>query len=278
MLTMKSIARVACCLLLPMASVATQAQDLIFSAPPRGAIDAESATYQPIAKYLSQTIGKKIIYKHPGNWLTYQKQMQEGNYDLVFDGPHFVSWRTVHTRHEPLVKLPGLLVFVVITRKDNTHKALENLKGRTVCGFAPPNLATLTLFDQFPNPAQQPVLINVKSFGEAYKGVIGGKCNAAVMRDKMFAKLNKGKDLAQTIFTSAGVANQAFSAGPKIEHADRQKIIDALRSDRGMSTMEKFHARFNKQGKPLQTTSKTDYQNLDKLLKDVWGFGGANVP
>lgn len=270
---MKSIAQAICCLLLAMVSVAAQAKDLVFSAPPRGTIGAESATYKPIAEHLSQAIGKKIVYKHPGNWLTYQKQMQEGDYDLVFDGPHFVSWRIVHTQHEPLVKLPGQLVFVVITDKDNAQvKTLGNLKGRTVCGFAPPNLATLTLFQQFSNPAQQPVLINVKSFGDAYKGVIGGKCNAAVMRDKMFAKLNKEKNLAKAIFTSSGVANQTFSAGPKIEHADRQKIIDALRSDQGMSKMEKFHSRFNKKGQPLQSVSRTDYLNLDKLLKDVWGF------
>ena len=75
------------------------ANEYIFSAPPRGSAEKETKVYKPIAAYLSKMLGKKIVYQHPGNWLSYQQNMQLGRYDLVFDGPHFVSWRILKTNH-----------------------------------------------------------------------------------------------------------------------------------------------------------------------------------
>ncbi|MBE9516840.1 MAG: hypothetical protein IME93_07655, partial [Proteobacteria bacterium] len=72
---------------------AMSADRFIFSAPPRGAVADETKVYKPIAHYLSKALGKTITYQHPGDWLSYQANMQKGAYDLIFDGPHFASWR-----------------------------------------------------------------------------------------------------------------------------------------------------------------------------------------
>lgn len=254
-----------------------QAQGFVFSAPPRGPVAKESAVYKPIADYLSAVLKKKVIYEHPGNWLTYQKEMQQGRYDLVFDGPHFVSWRMAAVQHEPLVKLPGKLAFTVITRKDNTSiQKVEQLRGRTVCGLAPPNLATLTLYSLFPNPARQPIVKEVKSFPEAYKQTMKGKCTAAVMRDKMFFKLDKKNPRGRIIIHTKGIANQAFSAGPRFSAEDKQRIVGALLDPGAKQKMKAFHARFNKKGKPLQRATREEYHAHAKLLKDVWGFDIAS--
>lgn len=108
--------------LLPLALIASRAsadEEYIFSAPPREIGESESDVYLPIADYLSKATGKKIVYQGSNNWLSYQDKMREGAYDLVFDGPHFVSWRMARLQHVPLVKLAGDLTFVVIVRKDN---------------------------------------------------------------------------------------------------------------------------------------------------------------
>lgn len=261
-------------------SVSAYGSQYTFSAPPRGAADKEAQVYKPIAEYLSRVTGKTIVYKHPGDWLTYQNDMRTGAYDIVFDGPHFVSWRMARVQHEPLVSLPGKLAFVVVTGKDNQRlQSIEDLAGRAVCGLAPPNLATLSLYSLFPNPVRQPVVTEVKSFKHGYQAAMAGKkCSAAVMRDKAFAKLDKEGKKGRVIFKTGGIANQAFSAGPRFSAQDKEKIVQALLEPKaGSNELKAFFARFNKKNKPMMRATAEQYQAHAVLLKDVWGFDLAQA-
>jgi hypothetical protein len=62
-----------------------------------------------------------VRYEHPGNWLHYQRNLRNDMYDIVFDGPHFASWRMEHLEHDMLVKLPGNLQFYLLTGADNDN-------------------------------------------------------------------------------------------------------------------------------------------------------------
>lgn len=258
-------------LLLGFALSAAAAEEYIFTAPPRDDGRSEADVYEPIAQYLSAATGKKIVYRHYDNWLSYQSEMRKGTYDLVFDGPHFISWRMAKMQHEPLVKLPGKLAFVVVTKKDNTQiESMKNIAGRTVCGLAPPNLATLTMQAQFDNPAREPIVVEVKSFKEAYEGLFKGRCVAAVLRDSIHKDLDKDQ-ATRVIFRSDGVANQAFSAGPRFTPQDKEKITRALLAPEAKVKLTVFFERYNKD-KDLLKASHEEYANLAHLLKGVWGF------
>lgn len=276
---MHSIHKLLLALVLGVSSMMLSAQgfaadEYIFSAPPRGNPENETRVYAPIAKYLSIVLDQKIVYQHPGNWLSYQNDMQKGKYDLVFDGPHFVSWRIIKTNHVPLVKLPGNLAFIVMVSKKNKDiKSYKDLKGRTVCALAPPNLATLTLYSLFPNPVRQPLIVTVDNFTKGYgKALKAHQCVAAIMRDKIFNKLDKKNKAGRVIFRSRGITNQAFSAGPRFTPKQKVKLTAALLSRSAVGNMKAFHKRFNKKGMPILPASKEDFQGLALLLKDVWGF------
>lgn len=181
--------------------VASAAEIYVLTAPPRDSGEREADAYEPIAQYLSSTIGKKIEYRNYDNWLTYQDRMRRGEYDIVFDGPAFIGWRMVKLSHEPVARLAGKLAFVVVIRKDNDKiDSVKDLAGRTICGLAPPNLATLTVLGQFDNPARQPLVIEVKSFNDAYIGMASGKCTAAILRDNAFARLDKEKGIGKVVY------------------------------------------------------------------------------
>jgi hypothetical protein len=63
----------------------------------------------------------------------------------VFDGAASIGWRMAKLGHEPVARLAGKLAFLVAARKDNDKiNSVKDLTDRTVCGLAPPNLATLT--------------------------------------------------------------------------------------------------------------------------------------
>jgi len=253
------------------AAVSAAGKIYVFSAPPRGTEGQEREVYEPIARYLSKATGEHIVYKYPDNWLNYQNQMQQGKYDLVFDGPHFIGWRIDKVGHQPLAKLPGYLAFVVMAKNDDMK--LDGLAGHRVCGLAPPNLATLTMYKQFPNPMRQPQVKEVKSFAMAYRDVMDQKCDAAVMRDKMYQKLTaKAETKGKVIWSSKSISNQGFSAGPRFSAQAKQKITTALLSADAQEPMAKFFDRFSKNNKKLVNATAEEYAGLGSLLKDVWGF------
>ena len=134
---------------------------------------------------------------------------------------------------------------------------------------------SVDLYSLFPNPVRQPLVVAVKSFPNGYEKSVKGECVAAVMRDKMFNKLNKKKKEGRVIFHSKGVANQAFTAGPRFSPKQKEILTKALLSKEAVGQMQAFHKRFNKKGKPILPAKEQDFAGLALLLKDVWGFSLA---
>ena len=253
------------------------AADYVFTAPPRDSGGDESEVYKPVADYLSAVTGKRIVYQYVDNWLTYQDKMRKGEYDVVFDGPHFLSWRMAKLQHEPIAKLPGKLVFATIVKKENERiNAMKDLAGRPVCGLAPPNLATLTLNAQFDNPSRQPLILEVKSFKEAYDGVVSGKCLAASLPVGAMKNLDQQKQAVKIIYQSDGVPNQGFSAGARFTAEDKAKMAAALLLPEAQQKMSKFFETWNK-GKELAAASRGEYESVVTLLKDTYGFDVTRV-
>jgi ABC-type phosphate/phosphonate transport system substrate-binding protein len=243
----------------------------IFSAPPRGNVAEETAYYQPIVDFLTKATGKKFIYQHSDNWLTYQTNMQKDVYDLVFDGPHFVSWRLSHRGHEPLVKIPGDFIFVFLSRKDDAHiQSLNDLAGRKVCGEAPPNQGTLRLYSMFPNAARQPVLVAVPGWRNIYKEAMAGKCAGGIVPLKIYKELDPdGKD-TKVLFVTKATSGQAFTAGRRIPPNIRAKIAEALMSPEGEAATAALRKVYP--SKPYVRATKEEYAGEDVLLKDSYGF------
>jgi len=247
---------------------------LVFSAPPRETEEEGIRTYQPIAEYLSRIIGKTIVYKHPGDWLTYQTQMHRGSYDLVFDGPHFISWRISKLQHSTLVKIAGEHVFAVVVRKDdNRITDIKQLAGQKLCGMNPPNLGTLAVLGQFDNPARQPLIMNNVGWTKAYEGVaFEKKCTAAIVPMANLKKFSNSENIVRIVYKTRVLPNQAFSAGPRISTADQARIAAALISQEGSPAMARLISAHGTD-KGLAYASKEDYAGLDVYLKDTWGYG-----
>jgi ABC-type phosphate/phosphonate transport system substrate-binding protein len=244
---------------------------LIFGAPPRGTASEEIATYEPIATYLSKITGKKVAFRYEENWLVYSKDMVEGKYDLVFDGPHFNGWRMARLKHTPLVRLPEGHVFVVIVRADDQRiHNLRNLAGHTVCAHASPNLGTLTLLSQFDNPVRQPVILEVQGWDKAYDGLIHGECVAAVLPIKSLEKFEGDRHLSKIIYRHRLLPNQAFSAGPRIPSEMQHKIQAALLSEESKGITSKLRSAYG--SKDFVTVNIEDYAGLGSYLNDVLYF------
>lgn len=241
---------------------------LVFSAPPRGSLTTETENYQPIADFLSQVTGRKVVYQHTKDWLSYARDMTQGKFDIVFDGPHFNGWRMENLDHTPLVKLPEDFIFVVVVKaNEKSIKDIKQLAGRRICAHAPPNLGTLTLLNQFDNPVRQPIISTVKGWDKSYNNLIAGQCVATVLPIKNLEKLDKGKNQARILYTSPAMPNQAISAGPRISQETQENIRQALLSDEGKAATAKLRSAYA--GKNFVAASRKEYAGQSVYIKDA---------
>ncbi|BAV34831.1 phosphate ABC transporter [Sulfuricaulis limicola] len=250
--------------------IVEEQEALVFTAPPRETPEAGIEIYQPVADYLSQAIGKKVRYKHPGTWGVYRTEMLKGSYDIIFDGPHFNSYRLEKLSHNILVKIPERHEFAVIVRKDKPFQNLSQMAGRSFCTHAPPNLGTLVLLSQFDNPSRQPVIISTNGWENIYNGVASGKCAGGVLPMANLKKVDKA-NIAKVIFKTAAMPNQAFSAGPRVSLEDQMKLAQALASPDAAVPTEKLRTAY-KVGDGFALANNQEYQGLAVYLRNEWGY------
>lgn len=246
--------------------------ELVLTAPPRETPDAGKKLYAPLASELSTLLNQEVVYQHPGNWLAYQHDMRNDKYDIVFDGPHFISWRIKNIKHKSTVKLPGTLQFVIVGKKDDEKiKSLDDLVGRKVCGIPPPNLGTLTVYAAYERPARQPVIVPIRGgFKKVFKAFKAGKCQGAVFRTTFYAKKLSDEDRAITkvLHKSEALPNQGISISSRVDAAAQKKIIDTLTKP-DVEGIKSLLARFGGKAKAFEAASDEDFLNHNKLLEGV---------
>jgi len=244
---------------------------LVFSAPPRETPAKGNKIYAPIARFLSKTVGRKVIYKHPENWANYSANIRKDSYDFIFDGPHFVSWRIANTKHTPIIKIPGDFFFYFIARKDNKDiNTLNDIIGKSVCGQAPPNQGTLRLFDKFKNPMRQPYLIAIRGWRNIFKAIMKKKCEIGIVPSKIYNEMDKDRTKSKIIFETKHVAGQAITGGAEFDIKEIIKIRAALLSKEGYKATQGLRKRFS--SPKLTSASKAEYNNVYKLLRYTYWF------
>ena len=246
---------------------------LVLSAPPRDGAEGGIKRFGPIADYLSAKLGRKVVYKHPVTWGGYQSDMQNNAYDIVFDGPHFVSWRIENQKHNVLVKLPGEPLLVVgFVRADNKRvNNVGQLVGQTICAHAPPNLGLLSVQNELNNPSRQPNYSIMEGFGDIYQGVIDGKCVAGIVPKKNLRKRDPENKMTRVIYEHSPFPEQAFTAGPRLSRAEQAKVAEALTSPEAETVLASFREAYAYKG-PLIVTANSEYSGFAVYLKPVQGF------
>lgn len=249
-------------------------QSFVFSAPPRETAEDGLKDYRPIAEFLTKATGTRFVYRRANNWLVYMRDMRNGKYDLIFDGPHFVSWRVAKLDHSPLVRLPGKLAFVIVARNnDEVIFDLTDLAGYKVCAHAPPNLATLAMQTQFTNPVRQPQIYEINGFKNIFAELLKGNCRGAVIPFDLYARFNNGDTKGKTriLYLSEPLPRQAITASPRIPEGIQSVIRATLLSPRGSVATRRLRERFAN-GEQMVATNREEYQGLAALLNNLHGF------
>jgi len=250
------------------------ASELILSAPPRESVAEGNKLYEPIATYLSSVLGRKVTYKHSKNWFKYQMDMRNDKYDIIFDGPHFISWRLKHLKHEVLVKLPGELDFMLVADASNSNlKKSKDLTGKYFCGISPPNLSSLSFLASFSNPVIQPRVKGIKGgMGKVFQAFENKKCTAAMLRGSYYKTQlseHKRKQL-KVLFRSSTLPNQAITASSRLSLKEKRKISKGLLSADGVEVLQGIVDRFAEvNASSFTKTNNAEYKGYNKYLEGV---------
>lgn len=226
----------------------------------------------PLAGLLSRNTAGEFVYRQPGNWPSYIKNMRASAYQLLFDEPHLVSWRVENLQHTPLIKLTGTINFVVIAR-DGDHGVLQlkELAGHPVCAQAPPLMDSLILFSQFPNPSRQPQHRRVVGAQAGYRELISGRCRGAVLPLKLYEELSRTQRETHVLFLSNTLPNWALSADSRIS-PDLQRQIQAVMLDPANSDVTRRLNNIFSVSNELKTVDPAEYAGHSLLLRDFWGL------
>lgn len=245
---------------------------LVLTAPPRETAEKGEQIYGPIADMLSKTLGEKVVYQHPDDWLEYSSDMRAGKYDIVFDGPHFAAWRMKHLQHTPVVRLPGTLDFVVVTKTNNKrmNKKRGILRG-SICGLPSPNLATVSLLSKYQDSITVPKIVEIRGGQtKAFEAYQQGKCDAVVLRLELWNKLPKKatKD-SKVIYSTASLPNQSVTVSPRVDPKKHAALVALLRSKKGAQNSKGLLTRFSKKATYFVEARNEEFRDLEKLLEGI---------
>lgn len=249
--------------------------EYLFTAPPRESIQKGNEIYKPIADFLTKYTGERFVYNHPGNWSSYSRGMQNNEFDLAFDGPHFVSWRVYNLQHDVIAKLPQLHIWRVIAKSDNESiRSLDDLIGKKVCAPKSPNFGMLTMMSHYSNPEKEPIHVITKGWKDAFNSVVQGKCVATVIPKTNHKKFDPDFMKTKSIHTHLPYPNQAFTAGSKLTPSMKSKITTALLSDEGQEALTKLRNRFTR-GANVVGAENEEYEGISMVLKRAVNFTNA---
>lgn len=260
--------------LMQISAAAYSADTYILTSPPRENLEDGKKQYVPIAEHLTKTTGQTFTYEHPSDWLTYTKNMKDDYYDVILDGPHFISWRVAMLDHTPVARFSGSLVFMLFVKKDDAASTINDLTGNLICGLAPPNMATLSVQAEFDNPMRQPLILEVTNFKIGFKDMLAGKCRAAILPVGVYKRMNKeGKvdEKARSVFRSKPIPQQGFSLSKRVPAELQAQVAAALLSEDGHTATQAARKRFGG-NKDMMATNREEYQGYSRFLRDFWGF------
>lgn len=250
--------------------VRAAAADIRFVVQPILDVEATRKAYQPLADYIAQATGKSVELVTTYDFAEYWQRMKRGKeFNLVLDGPFYTDFRIKEQGHVPLVKVPGVVSYSLVTKSGEAILDPSELIGKKIATIIPPAPGGLLMQKWFPHPSRQPYIMPAKSSEQALDMLLKGQVMAAMIPTPLAAQaMGQGKEIA-TVATSPQTPHITLSAGPDIDAATRGKIVKALldanKNPKGQEMLKKIGF-----AEGFEPTSPDVYRGYSDYLKQQW--------
>ncbi|KPJ90508.1 MAG: hypothetical protein AMJ53_13395 [Gammaproteobacteria bacterium SG8_11] len=249
--------------------------DIIFTVPPQYSEETAREIYGPLIRYLELIIGETVVFEYPSDWREYSKNMRDDHYDIVFDAPHFSSWRMKNIEHEAVVRLPGKLGYVLVTNQEEQYiNSLRDLVSTQICSLTSPNLSTMTVYQLFENPVYMPQIKEITgTFNDVYQALKDRQCKAAVLRVADYEALEPEEQKTVKVITKSEPMPELTITVSRRLREKKRIITMMLTSVEGSRAGENIFREYGKQQQEFIPVTPDEYKDLDSLLSHVvWGW------
>lgn len=216
-------------------SASTLQADIIMGVVPQQSPLKLQKVWQPIASYLSEKTGKKIIFKTEKSILQFEKVLYSGGYDFAYMSPsHYVI---AHKKKGYLAKLRAAkdVKGILVMHKDSNITTLNDDKARYL--FPSPNAFAATLLTKYEliekfkvDPKVLDRARYVNSHDSVYKAVSRGIGDIGGGIERTFKNLSdlQTKENLIIVHTTTAYPSHPFAFKPSVDPQIAEKIIQAL--------------------------------------------------
>jgi len=202
--------------------------------------------FGPLAKYLSEELGKPVQLKTAKNFPTFVKRTSQRAYDIVITAPHFAIKANDSKKYQIKATLVSNVQQLVVVHKDSPIESIDELAGLEVA--TPPVKALMTKMgkDMFKKAGmtgeQSPVYTAFTSHNAANKSVTDGKIKAAIASSNIVKKAVKKGAPLKVIGKGLLFPNMATMIASDVDTKTASSVVNAFlnmkNSEKGRSVLK----------------------------------------
>ena len=250
--------------------VAAANDSLVLLIQPILSAERTKQAFQPLAEYLGRSAEMRCVISTQPNFLAYWDTVRrrEG-YHLVLDAAHFTDYRIQKLGFHVLAKIPDSVSYTLIVPDSDPVIDPMELIGKSVATLGPPSIGAARLSSMFPNPARQPVIVEVQSAEEGIELVLKRRVAGAILPTPIVSRQMAGGGIS-VVATTEPIPHIALSAAPTVPAAVRERIRAALLSAHRLPDGQRMLAAIGFER--FDPATPEMYANHGSILREYWGY------
>ncbi|ANJ67198.1 hypothetical protein A9404_07190 [Halothiobacillus diazotrophicus] len=240
---------------------------LKFAIPPFLPQAEEEHVFAPLVEHLSKQIGTPMEIVTFPNFLAFWQATRTGSpFDIALDSAPVSDFRVQRQHWHIIAKLNGTVTQSLVTGPKEVILDPAELINKKIAVQPTPSVSALTLYQLFPNPVQQPILVFKDSNREAAEAALSGEVAAAIIPTPIAA----GYPSLNLVTTTKPIPFLAVSVSPDVPasvvSALRKALIDLDTTPQGKELLKQSQLR------AFETANDREYAGDSKLLEGTFGY------
>lgn len=240
---------------------------LKFAIPPFLPQAEEEHAFAPLVQKLSEEIGTPLEIVTFPNFLAFWQATRTGSpFDIALDSAPVSDFRVQRQHWHIIAKLNGTVTQSLVTGPKEVILDPSELINKKIAVQPTPSVSALTLYQLFPNPVQQPILVFKDSNREAAEAALKGEVDAAIIPTPIAA----GYPALNLVTTTKPIPFLAISVSPNVPPALvaalQKALINLDKTPEGRALLK------NSQLRGFEAATDQEYAGDDKLLEGTFGY------
>ena len=226
--------------------------------------------FLPLREYLSSRLGREVSIESASDYQQHVKRTDNRRYDIVLTAPHFALRAVDGGKYNVVASFNKPLSAVVVVAEKSKLQHLKDIAARNIATPSKQAIVTMVgqsyLSEHGLKGVDQPRYRNLRTHNAAYRAVIAGDADAAIISNFTFYKAKKEGVKLKKIgesqsFPGIGVL-VAKDIAVSVQQAIRQAFLELQTTPQGRALLKKIsHPGYG-------PAKAADFESMRKYLQD----------